>query len=222
MWCIPRVDAHFVAKMEDVLDCYERAYNPKEPVVCFDETSKQLIAETRIPIPMKSGQVMRYDYEYERRGTRNLFLFFEPLANWRQVTVTEHRTKQDFAQPMKLLVDYLYPDADCIHLVMDNLNTHTMASLYETFSPDEARRILRKIHFHYTPKHASWLNMAEIEFSVFSRACLQKRIPDEVTLKQHVVALAFERNSKQATVHWQFTSDDARIKLIQLYPSYSE
>lgn len=222
MWCIPRVDAHFVAKMENVLDCYERAYNPKEPVVCFDETSKQLIAETRISIPMKSGQVGRYDYEYERRGTRNLFLFFEPLANWRQVTVTQHRTKQDFAQQVKVLVDDLYPDADCVHLIMDNLNTHTHAALYETFSPDEARRILRKIQFHYTPKHASWLNMAEIEFSVFSRNCLKMRIPDEASLKRHVAALALERNTKQATVQWQFTCDDARIKLKRLYPSYSE
>lgn len=222
MWCIPRVDAHFVAKMEDVLDCYEKVYNPKEPVVCFDETSKQLIAETRMPIPMKSGQVMRYDYEYERRGTRNLFLFFEPLANWRLVTVTERRTKQDFAQQMKVLVDDLYPNADCVHLVMDNLNTHTAAALYETFSPNEARRIFRKIQFHFTPKHASWLNMAEIEFSVFSRSCLQKRMPDEATLKRHVRALQVERNTTQATVNWQFTCDDARIKLKRLYPSYSE
>jgi transposase len=171
---------------------------------------------------MKSGQVMRYDYEYERRGTRNLFLFFEPLANWRQVTVTERRTKQDFAQQMKILVDEIYPRVDCVHLVMDNLNTHSKAALYEAFSPTEARRILHKIRFHYTPKHASWLNMAEIEFSVFSRSCLQKRMPDEVTLKHHLAALELERNSKQATVNWQFTCDDARIKLKRLYPSYSE
>ena len=210
-----------MAAMEDVLDCYEQVYNPKEPVVCFDETSKQLIAETRIPLPMKSGQVMRYDYEYERHGTRNLFLFFEPLANWRQITVTDRRTKQDFAQQMKVLVDDLYPDADCVHLVMDNLNTHTRAALYDTFSSHEARRILRKIHFHYTPKHASWLNMAEIEFSVFSRNCLKMRISDEITLKRHVAALEIERNTKQATVNWQFTCDDARIKLKRLYPSYS-
>ena len=222
MWCIQKVDAHFVAAMEDVLECYEKDYNPKEPVVCFDETSKQLIAETRIPLAMKPGQARRYDYEYERRGTRNLFLFFEPLANWRTLVVTQRRTKQDFAQQMKRLVDELYPDADCIHLVLDNLNTHTPAALYETFSPDEAQRIRRKIRFHHTPKHASWLNMAEIEFSVFARACLKKRMPDEATLKRHVHALELERNTKQATVNWQFTCEDARIKLKRLYPSYSE
>jgi hypothetical protein len=222
MWCIPKVDAHFVAAMEDVLECYKKAYNLKEPVVCFDETSKQLIAETRIPLPLKPGQALRYDYEYERQGTCNLFLFFEPLANWRKLIITPRRTKQDFAQQMKRLVDEFYPDADCIHLVLDNLNTHTPAALYETFAPDEARGILRKIHFHYTPKHASWLNMAEIEFSVFSRACLSKRIPDDVTLKRHVHALELERNTRQATVNWQFTCEDARIKLKRLYPSYSE
>jgi hypothetical protein len=158
----------------NILDCYERAYNPKEPVVCFDETSKQLIDDTRIPLPMQSGQIQRYDYEYERFGTRNLFLVFEPLASWRrQVTVTETRTNHDFAQQMKILVDEIYPDVDCVHLVMDNLNTHSKEALYETFSPHEARCILRKTHFHYTTKLASWLNMAEIEFSVFSRSCLQ-------------------------------------------------
>lgn len=222
MWCIPKVDTHYVAAMEEVLDCYEQPYNPKEPVVCFDETSKQLIGETRLPIPMQPGQVQRYDYEYERRGTRNLFLFFEPLANWRHVAVTHRRTRYDFADQMRRLVDDFYPQADCIHLVLDNLNTHTAAALYETFTPDEARRILRRIRFHYTPKHASWLNMAEIEFSVFSRTCLQQRIPDEESLKRHVTALELERNTKQATVDWQFTCDDARIKLKRLYPSYSE
>lgn len=222
MWCIPKIDSHYVAAMEDVLDCYEQAYNPKEPVVCFDETSKQLIAETRLPIPMQPGQVQRYDYEYERCGTRNLFLFFEPLANWRHVTVTQRRTKQDFAHQMRWLVDELYPQANCIHLVLDNLNTHTAAALYDTFAPDEARRILRRMVFHYTPKHASWLNMAEIELSVFSRTCLQLRMPDEQTLTRHVTALELERNNKQATVDWQFTTDDARIKLKRLYPSYSD
>ena len=222
MWCIPKIDSQYVAAMEDVLDCYERIYDPNEPVVCFDETSKQLIGETRLPIPMQPGQVQRYDYEYERRGTRNLFLFFEPLANWRHVTVTRRRTKQDFAHQMRWLVDELYPRANCIHLVLDNLNTHTAAALYDTFAPDEARRILRRIVFHYTPKHASWLNMAEIEFSVFSRACLQQPILNEELLKRHVAALELERNSKQATVDWQFTCADARIKLKRLYPSYSE
>jgi hypothetical protein len=221
MWCIPKVDSHFVAKMEAVLDCYEQAYNPKEPVVCFDETSKQLIAETRTPLPMTPGQPLRYDYEYERCGTRNLFLFFEPLANWRQITVTQQRTRFDFAHQMQRLVDEFYPHADCIHLVLDNLNTHTAAALYDTFAPHEARRILRRIRFHYTPKHASWLNMAEIEFSVFSRTCLNQRIPDEATLTRQVKALEAERNCRQATVDWQFTCEDARIKLKRLYPSYS-
>lgn len=145
----------------------------------------------------------------------------EPLANWRQVNVTQHRTKQDFAHQMKLLVDTYYPTVRCIHLVLDNLNTHTAAALYETFAPAEAHRILRKIQFHYTPKHASWLNMAEIEFSVFTRACLQARIPDEARLTRHVQALTLERNSKQATIDWQFTCEDARVKLKRLYPSYS-
>lgn len=162
-----KVDSHYVAAMEDILDCYEHPYDPSQPVVCFDETSKQLIGETRLPLPMQPGQVQRYDYEYERLGTRNLFLVFEPLANWRSITVTQRRTKHDFAHQMRLLVDNHYPQADCIHLVLDNLNTHTAAALYETFAPDEARHLLRSIRFHYTPKHASWLNMAEIEFSVF-------------------------------------------------------
>ena len=221
MWCIPKADAHFVAAMENILDLYERGYNPMEPVVCFDETSKQLIAETRIPLPMQVGQPLRYDYEYERRGTRNLFLFFEPLRNWRHVEVTHHRTQQDFAYQMRWVVDVRYPDADCIHVVLDNLNTHTAAALYETFPPDEAHRIRQRLRFHYTPKHASWLNMAEIEFSVFSRSCLQQRIPDEGRLKHEVAALENERNTKQSTVNWQFTCDDARVKLKRLYPSFS-
>lgn len=160
-------------------------------------------------------------YEYERQGTRNLFMFFEPLSNWRHVEVTSRRTKQDFAHQMRWVVDVRYPHADCIHVVLDNLNTHTAAALYETFTPDEARRILQRLRFHYTPKQASWLNMAEIEFSVFSRSCLHLRIPDEATLKRHVAALETERNTKQATVNWQFTCDDARVKLKRLYPSFS-
>lgn len=222
MWCIPAVNAHFVAAMEDVLDLYERSYDPQEPVMCFDETSKQLIAETRCPLPAEPGQPLRYDYEYVRKGTRNLFLFFEPLANWRHVEVTERRTKQDFAHQMGWVVDVCYPDADCVHIVLDNLNTHTEAALYQTFPPKKARRILRKLRFHYTPKHASWLNMAEIEFSVLSRACLQQRIPDEATLKRQVQALESEGNTRQATVDWQFTCDDARIKLKRLYPSLTD
>ena len=221
MWCIPQADAHFVAGMENVLELYQRPYDPQEPVMCFDETSKQLIAETRCPVPPRPGQPLRYDYEYARRGTRNLFLFFEPLANWRHVAVTQRRTQQDFAYQMQWVVDVRYPNALCVHIVLDNLNTHTEAALYEPFPPQEARRILNKLRFHYTPKHASWLNMAEIEFSVFSRSCLRQRIPDECTLERHVGALENERNSRLATVDWYFTCMDARIKLKRLYPSLS-
>ncbi len=222
MWCIPEVSAAFVACMEDVLDVYELPYDPRYPVVCFDETSKQLIEEKRQPLPAKPGQVKRYDYEYKRNGTRNLFMFFEPLASHRHVEVTERRTKQDFAHCMAWLADDAYPDALCIRVVLDNLNTHTAAALYETFPPPEANRILKRLEFHYTPKHGSWLNMAEIEFSVFSRQCLGRRIPDQATLQREVKALEDERNNKQRTVNWQFTSQDARVKLHRLYPSFSE
>lgn len=222
MWCIPKLDVFYVVAMEDVLELYEQPYNPKEPVVCFDETSKQLVAEISQPLPMQVGQVLRYDYEYERCGSVNLFLFFEPLASWRHLVVTEQRTKADFARQMQWLVDEAYPEADSVHLVLDNLNTHTAAALYENFSPQEARRILRKLRFHYTPKHASWLNMAEIEFSVFSRACLQQRIANQETLNKHIQALELERNLKAATINWQFTCEDARIKLKRLYPSFSD
>ena len=204
--------------MEHILDLYELLYNPLRPIICFDESSKQLIAETRIPLPASPGQLLRYDYEYKRNGTRNLFLFFEPLAAWRHVDVTAHRTKLDFAHQMRWLVDVAYPDAECIEVVMDNLNTHTYAALYEAFEPAEARRIARKLAFHFTPKHASWLNMAEIEFSVFIRK-LGSRVPDEETLKQRVNAIETSRNQIQSSIDWQFTTDDARIKLKRLYPS---
>jgi transposase len=221
MWCIPAADAEFVALMEIILDLYERAYNPAHPLVCFDETNKQLIEETRLPLPTKPGQVQRYDYEYRRNGTRNLFLFFEPLAGWRHIDVTEHRTKVDFAHQMRWLVDVAYPDVGCIDVVLDNLNTHTYGALYAAFEPAEARRIARKLVFHYTPKHASWLNMAEIEFSVILRK-LGPRVPHEEALKQKVQAIELSRNRTKSTVDWQFTTDDARIKLKRLYPSYSE
>lgn len=207
--------------MEMILDLYEQPYNPARPLVCFDETNKQLIAETRLPLPMKPGQVQRYDYEYKRNGTRNLFLFFEPLAGWRHVDVTEQRTKLDFAHQMRWLADVAYPDVECIDVVLDNLNTHTYAALYEVFAPAEARRIARKLAFHYTPKHGSWLNMAEIEFSVILRK-LGPRIPDEETLKQKVKAIELSRNQSAASVDWQFTTNDARLKLKRLYPSYSD
>jgi hypothetical protein len=221
MWCIPAADAAFVALMEIILDLYERPYDPAHPLVCFDETTKQLIEETRLPLLAKPGQVQRYDYEYRRNGTRNLFMFFEPLAGKRHVEVAQHRTKIDFAHQMRWLVDVAYPDAESIDVVLDNLNTHTVAALYEAFEPAEARRIARKLNFHYTPKHASWLNMAEIEFSVFSRK-LGPRVPNEEALKQKVEAIERTRNEQAATVDWQFTSDDARLKLKRLYPSFSD
>ena len=205
--------------MEDVLDLYEEPYDPNRPVVSFDETSKQLIANTRPSLPAKPSRAERYDYEYKRNGTRNLFMFFEPLRGWRHVEVTERRTMVDFAHQMKWLVDEAYPDAIVICVVLDNLNTHKIASLYETFEAAEARRIARRLEFHYTPKHGSWLNMAEIEFSVLSRQCLNRRIPDEKTLKREIAALESERNKVHARVNWQFTSRDARIKLRRIYPS---
>jgi hypothetical protein len=206
--------------MEHILDLYEQPYNPKRPLVCFDETSKQLIQETRLPIPARPGRVARVDYEYRRNGTRNLFLFFEPLAGWRHMEVTQRRTKQDFAHCMKWLVDVAYPDAEGIDVVLDNLNTHTYAALYETFDPAEARRLCRKLTFHFTPKHGSWLNMAEIEFSVFHRK-FGSRVPDVETLQLKVSAIEDARNQSLASVDWQFTTADARIKLKSLYPSYS-
>ena len=221
MWCIPAADAEYVALMEALLDLYERAYDPLRPVVCFDETSKQLIEETRQSLPARRGQVRRYDYEYKRNGTRNLFLFFEPLAGWRHVQVTQRRTKQDFAQQMRWLVDVAYPNAECIDVVLDNLNTHTYGALYEAFEPIEAQRIARKLVFHYTPKHASWLNMAEIEFSVILRK-LGPCVPNEDALQRKTAAIERSRNTAESTVDWQFTTDDARIKLKRLYPSYAD
>ncbi len=205
--------------MEDVLDLYAEPYDAAKPTVCFDETSKQLIGATRQALPTRPGQVERYDYEYERHGTRNLFMFFEPLAGYRHVKVTEARTKQDFAHCMQWLVDDVYPDAEVIRVVLDNLNTHTVAALYETFDATKASRIRKRLAFHYTPKHGSWLNMAEIEFSVFARQAWAAYIPDEQTLKQNVQGLEEERNATHATVDWQFTSQDARVKLHRLYPS---
>jgi hypothetical protein len=216
MWCLPSANADFVAAMEEVLDVYEQPYDPKRPKVCFDESSKQLIEQTRLPV--QAGKVRRVDYEYKRNGTRNLFLFFEPLADWRHVEATEHRTAQDFAHQMRWLVDVRYPDAEVVDVILDNLNTHKLASLYQTFDPVQANRIARRLHFHYTPKHGSWLNMAEIEFSVFSRK-LGPHVPDEATLRRKVAAIESARNSAHATVRWQFTSEDARTRLAQLYPS---
>jgi hypothetical protein len=220
-WCIPEVSAEFVACMEDVLDLYAEPFDERLPVVNFDETSKQLIAETRQPLSARAGAVERFDYEYERNGVRNLFMFCEPKRGWRHVAVTDQRTMPDFAQQMKWLVDEGFPQAERVRVVMDNLNTHKAASLYETFAPAEARRILRKLEFHYTPKHGSWLNMAEIELGVFSRQCLARRIGDEATLKREIQKLEEERNAACAKIEWRFTTEDARRKLHRLYPSTS-
>jgi uncharacterized small protein (DUF1192 family) len=221
-WCIGEVNSEFVACMEDVLDLYAEDYNEKRPTVGFDETSKQLIAETRVGLPARPAEVARFDYEYERRGVRNLFMFCEPKRGWRHVEVTEQRTMQDFARQMKWLVDEGFPEAERVRVVLDNLNTHKAASLYETFAPEEARRILRKLEFHYTPKHGSWLNIAEIELSVFSRQCLDRRIGDEEMLKSEIKKLEKERNAACAKIEWRFTSEDARRKLHRLYPSTSD
>ena len=207
--------------MEDVLELYETPYDPKRPKVNFDEKSKQLIKESRAPLRAKAGRSERYDYEYKRNGTRNLFVFCEPQAGWRHIEVTERRTQQDFAQQMKWLVDERYPEAEVIRVVLDNLNTHKIASLYEAFEPAEARRIAKKLEFHPTPKHGSWLNMAEIELSILERQCLDRRIPDEATLKAEVAAYEERRNAKKATIDWRFTLEDARAKLKRLYPSPS-
>ena len=213
------MSAEFVARMEDVLDLYAEPFDPERPVVCFDETSKQTVKHTRVPLPVAPSRPARYDYEYERNGTSNLFMFFEALRGWRHVEVTERRTAQDFAYQMKWLVDEACPDATVVRVVLDNLNTHTIASLYKTFKPAEARRIARRLEFHHTPNHGSWLNMAELEFSVFVRECLKQRIPDRQTLSREVAALERERNAAEAKASWRFTSQDARVKLAKLYPS---
>ena len=213
------MSAEFVACMEDVLDLYAEPYDPERPVVCFDETSKQLLAEKRSPIPPKPARRERYDYEYQRNGTRNLFMLCEPLAGWRHVAVTERRTMVDFAQQMRWLADEAYPASEKIRVVLDNLNTHKPASLYETFEPKEARRIRKRLEFHYTPKHGSWLNMAEIEFSVLARRVLRPRIADEETLSGEIAALEAERNQAGATIDWRFSTVDARVKLHHLYPA---
>ena len=205
--------------MEDVLEVYAEPYDPKRPKVNFDETSKQLIKETRSPLPPQPGKPQRFDYEYERNGTRNLFLFVEPQAGWRHVEVTEQRTKLDFAHQMQWLVNERYPEAEVIRVTLDNLNTHKLASLYEAFEPAEARRIARKLEFHYTPKHGSWLNMAEIELSVLQQQCLDRRIPDADTLQREIAAWEYQRNAEQATIDWRFSVTDARKKLERLYPS---
>lgn len=218
-WILPSVSAEFVFRMEDVLDLYAEPYDPARPVVCFDESPKQLIDEVLQPIPMQPGQPACYDYHYKRNGTRNLFIFFQPLQGWRHVKITERRTTQDYAQCMKDLGDLHFPDAEVIRVVQDNLNTHTPWALYEVFAPEEAKRILDRLEFHYTPKHASWLNMAEIEIGVLNTQCLDRRIGDETTLRQEVAAWEEDRNAAKATVDWRFTTPNARVKLERLYPA---
>lgn len=208
--------------MEDVLAVYTRPYDPKRPQVCMDETSKQLLRDPRAPLPPAPGHVARVDYEYEREGVVNLFLFCEPLAGGCWVDVTERRTKRDWAQQIKDLVDVRYPEAERIVLVMDNLNTHTPAALYEAFPPAEAKRLADKLEIHPTPKHGSWLNIAEIELSVLSRQCLERRVPDFATLAREVAAWEARRNTAGGTIDWRFTTEDARIKLKRLYPTIHE
>ena len=206
--------------MENTLDLYHEPYNPMRPVVCFDEAMKQLIRALQTAIPMKSGQVQRYDYKYERFGTANIFMFSEPLVGWRYAKVTDQRTMIDYAHCMKYLVDERYPDVEIVRVVQDNLNTHTPASLYKAFPPEEARRILRRLEFNYTPKNGSWLNIAEIELSVLSRQCLNRRIDNKEFLISEVSAWNEERNKNAKVVDWQFTTEDARIKLKRLYPLF--
>lgn len=208
--------------MEDVLEVYKRPYDPCFPLVCMDEVSKQLLRDTRAPLPMQPGKPQRQDYEYERGGVVNLFLFSEPIVGRRWVDVTEHRTRVDWAEQIKELVDERYPEAERIVLVMDNLNTHSPASLYEAFPPMEAKRLADKLEIHYTPKHGSWLNMAEIELSVLSRQCLDRRVPDFEALETQVEAWQRRRNNEGCKIDWRFTTEDARIKLKRLYPSLHE
>lgn len=206
--------------MEDVLEVYRRPYDPLRPVVCMDESTKQLLAEVRAPRPGQVGVVERYDYEYQRNGVATLFLAFEPLAGWRQVRVTQTRTRKDWAWFIKDLLDERYAQAERVVLVMDNLNTHSGASLYETFAPEEALRLLRRLEVHYTPKHGSWLNMAEGEFSVLGQQCLDRRIASSQLLTQETAAWEAQRNQAAIGANWKFTTEDARLKLRKLYPSF--
>ena len=215
----PKANAAFVAAMEDVLVVYTRPHDPARPLVCLDETSKQLVAQTRTPELMRPGQPARHDYEYKRNGTANLFMLFAPLEGWRHVEVTERRTAIDYAKILRDLADIHFPKAEKIVLVQDNLNTHAPASLYEAFDPAEARRIIERFEWHYTPKHGSWLNLAESELAVLSSQCLARRIPDAAALTTEVDAWRARRNTHNAKANWHFTTTDARVKLKSLYPA---
>lgn len=220
-WCIPpKENTEFVWRMEDVLDVYTRPYDPRYPQVCFDEVPKQLVADSRLPLPPRPGTPAREDYEYERHGTANLFLWFEPLAGRRHIEVTSHRTRLDWAGCIKDLVDVHYPEAERVVLVLDNLNIHSPASLYAAFEPAEAKRIADKLEIHWTPKHGSWLNAAEIELAILTTQCLDQRIPDKDVLSTEVAAWEDARNELGVAVHWRFRTEDARIKLRHLYPTH--
>jgi hypothetical protein len=218
-WCLPEVNADYVWHMEDVLDVYTRPYDPARPLVCLDETSRQVLAETRAALPVAPGRAARHDPEYARHGVVNVFLVGEPLRGWRQVRVSDRRTRIDFAHCIEELVDVHYPAAERIVLVMDQLNTHSPASLYEAFPPAEAKRLADKLEIHYTPTHGSWLNMAEIELSVLARQCLNRRLGDRATIDREVAAWTAARNTAATTIDWRFTTQDARIKLKRLYPA---
>lgn len=222
MWCIPKLDAAYVARMEDVLDLYDEAPDPKRPVICFDESPTQLIGEVREPIPAKPGRLQRYDCEYRRNGTANLFVFLDAHRSWRKVKVTDRRTALDFAVCMRDLADIHFPEAEQIRVVLDNLSTHTAASLYTAFPPQEARRVLRRLQFHYTPKHASWLNMVEIEIGVLRNQCLDRRIESREKLVREIAAWEQQRNQSGAKINWMFTSQKARAKLAHAYPEISD
>ena len=222
MWCIPQVDGTYVARMEDVLDLYAQAPDPKRPVVCFDESPTQLIGEARLPIPAAPGQLERYDCEYRRNGTVNLFVFLDVHRPWRRVKVTDQRTSRDFAECMRELVDIHYPHADQVRVVLDNLSTHSVGALYEAFPAPEAHRVLRRLEFHYTPKHASWLNMVEIEIGVLRGQCLDRRIGERERLVAEIAAWERRRNAERARIKWMFTTERARDKLARAYPDTSK
>ena len=217
MWCIPKFDANYVARMEHILDLYAQPPEPKRPVVNFDEAFKQLVEETRSPIPAGPGHIEKYDYEYKRNGTANIFLFFDRHRGWRKTKMTERKGNVDFAECMRDLVDVHYPDAEVVRVVLDNLSTHREGALYKAFPPAEARRILRRLEFHYTPKHASWLNMVEIEIGVMNRQCLSRRIGDRQTLEAALAAWEKARNDERATINWMFDVDNARVKMTRAY-----
>jgi hypothetical protein len=218
MWCIPAVNAEYVARMEDVLDLYAEEPDPSRPVVCFDETPRQLIGEARVPIRAEPGKPARVDYEYVRNGTANVFMFVDVNRPWRHAKVTDRRTCIDFAECMRDLVDEHYPEAEKIRVVLDNLSAHSAAALYQAFEPAEARRILTRLEFHFTPKHASWLNMVEIEIGVMVKQCLDRRIADKATLISEIAAWERRRNAAKARINWMFTVDRARQKMGRAYP----